>query len=146
MSSRDLTCASIGYEGRNLEDLCAALIDMGIEAVVDVRASPWSRRPEFRGQALRTALQERGIEYIHCKAAGNPFRPTKGNRRGLDECASLYEEHLMQNPHIVDELEGLVRSRWSALLCYESDRTRCHRGVLLEALKRRNPNMEIVDL
>src|SRR6185503_16787729 len=63
---------TIGYEGTTVPEFIAALNEGGVERVIDVRALPLSRRPGFSKSALRGALEEAGIEYVHLKALGTP--------------------------------------------------------------------------
>lgn len=141
-----ITCASIGYQQRRVHDLCETLAAESVEILVDVRAAAWSQRPEYRKQALKKALSEHGIDYIHCKEAGNPYRPRRGQALEFDVCARMYAEHLRSNPEVVDHVSQLVAERVAALFCYESHRDHCHRGVIFEALKKRMPGLTVLDL
>ena len=40
---------TIGYEGAVVDDLIATLRRAGVADLIDVRANPYSRRPEFIG-------------------------------------------------------------------------------------------------
>jgi len=133
-------CCGIGYEGRTLPELLAALTAAGVTRLVDVRERPSSRKPGFSKASLDRELGARGIEYVHCRAAGNPFRHAEGS------WTELYREHLAAHPEILDALEALVRGRRAALLCFEAERAECHRGQLLAGLAARNPGLEVVDL
>lgn len=137
---------NIGYQGRSLDAFCHVLADAGVEVLVDVRAAAWSQRPQFRKSALAAALQGVGIDYVHCKLAGNPFRPKAGQARALAECERLYAEHLEGHPEVIEEVASLIAKRRSALLCYEARREECHRGVLLDVLVGRQPNLRAQDL
>ncbi|MBA3393051.1 MAG: DUF488 domain-containing protein [Deltaproteobacteria bacterium] len=48
-----------------------------IDRVIDVRDLPLSRRRGFSKTPLATALTAHGIEYVHLRQAGNPFRREK---------------------------------------------------------------------
>jgi uncharacterized protein (DUF488 family) len=137
---------SIGYEKRSLAAFCDALLQGGVEVLIDVRERAWSQRPEFRKTALAGALRERGIDYVHCKRAGNPFRPRAGEVPDFDACIAAYTRHLDAHPEVLDEVQSLASNRRAALFCYEGHRTRCHRGLLFEALTRRIPGVSVVDL
>jgi len=141
-----MECLNIGYQGKSLQQFCDSLVAKGVQTLVDVRANAWSQRPEFRKRALQTALAERGIEYVHCKIAGNPHRPSKGETIEPDLCFALYAAHLESNPEILETLERIISERVSALLCYEARRDDCHRGILLTRLLGRCRSMRIVDL
>ena len=47
---------TIGYEGRQLDEFVAALLDRGVEIVFDVRENPASRKPGFSKRRLGEAL------------------------------------------------------------------------------------------
>lgn len=114
--------------------------------LLDVRAAAWSQRPQFRKTALADALDAVGIEYLHCKEAGNPFRPRQGEPRDFARCERLYVKHLSDNPEIVETLALLVEDERAALLCFEADRTQCHRGILLDHLTVLRPKLTVTDL
>ena len=127
---------SIGYEKRRIVEFCASLKEAGVEALVDVRERAWSNRPEYRKQALKRALATVGIDYIHLKEAGNPYRPRKGEVLDVEKCRRAYSEHLRQNRGILEKAWELAQARPSAFFCYESITSHCHRGVLLTRLRR----------
>lgn len=145
-SKRAMRVFSIGYQGRSLDAFRNALAEAGVRVLVDVRAAAWSQRPQFRKSALAAALKEIGIEYVHCKVAGNPFRPKPGRNRVPAECEKLYARYLENNLEVIEELASLIARKPSALLCYEARRDECHRGVLLEMLSDRQPTLRVEDL
>ena len=139
-------CGSVGYQGRSIGEFCEVLSDHGVEVLIDVRARAWSHRPEFRKTALREALQNGGIRYIHLKCAGNPFRPRKGEMRDRESCAVLFRQHLSEHPEIINRLDEAAQNRRVVLFCYEADTADCHRGVLLDALSEEYDGFASVDL
>lgn len=141
-----MDCFNVGYQGKSLPELCSKLAANAVAIVVDVREHAWSQRPEFRKEVLKNTLADFGISYFHCKIAGNPFRPRKGEKVDFDACAKLYAQHLKQTPEVLDAIEQVVGEHRAALLCYEKERSSCHRDILLAALVERNPRMKIVDL
>jgi uncharacterized protein (DUF488 family) len=137
---------SIGYQGKSLKGLCAKLADNAVEVLVDVRERAWSNRPEFRKGVLADGLNQFGIKYIHLKAAGNPFRPRTGLSVQRDLCLEHYSDHLAKIPDVVSSVASLSRIRRPALFCYEADAEECHRGVLITALIKLNPDLIVVYL
>ncbi|GAB3219384.1 hypothetical protein GCM10027447_02120 [Glycomyces halotolerans] len=128
-----------GYEGHEAEDLIARLYAAGVEIVVDVRLTPISRKRGLSKKALRQALAEVGIDYIHLRALGNP----KDNRAGFasesserDTAVSTFRMLLAEPAaaEALDEIRRLASDRRVALLCFEAEEARCHRHVILEAL------------
>jgi uncharacterized protein (DUF488 family) len=133
---------SVGYEGRSLDDFVAGLVEQGVTRLVDVRLTPISRKKGFSKTALGSALAAQGIDYEHRRELGNP----KENRAGfwgsageLDRARSHYAG-LLSRPASAEALEALAESAARevvAVLCFEADEHRCHRQVVVEALRPR---------
>ena len=128
---------TIGYEGTTVSEFIAALKRVAVERVIDVRALPLSRRPGFSKSALRAALDEAGIEYVHLKALGTPADGRAAARAGRHaELERIYAgqlelpEAMMQGAQMLE----LAREKPSALLCMERDPVQCHRTLLLDAV------------
>jgi uncharacterized protein (DUF488 family) len=128
---------TIGYEGTTVGEFLAALQKAGVERVIDVRALPLSRRPGFSKTALRGALKEAGIEYVHLKALGTPADGRTAARAGRHaDMARIYAgqlelpEAMMQSAQMLE----LAREKPSALLCMEREPAHCHRTLLLNAV------------
>jgi len=107
---------------------------------------PWSQRPEYRKQALARELNKVGIEYVHMKAAGNPFRPKRGEHKSIAQCVRDYKRHLGASPDILKAVAAMARNRRSAFLCFEAKHSECHRSVLLAALSAACSTFEIKSL
>ena len=89
------TLSTIGYEGKTIDEFLAELGDAGVELLIDVRAVAASRRPGFSKSALRAALAERGIDYLHLRALGTPKPGRDAARKGrVAEMHAIYEEQL----------------------------------------------------
>lgn len=131
---------TIGYEGRKPDEFLQTLQREGVKVVVDVRALPLSRRKGFSKTPLREALAREGIEYVHVRAAGNPFRAEKDD---IAACLRHFSQHLSNHPEVIDEVEVVVEGRKAALLCMERDSKQCHRGVLARSMVRRLPTREL---
>src|SRR5689334_7703139 len=84
---------TIGYEGRALDELIAVLAANQIDRVIDVRELPLSRRRGFSKTPLGTALVGAGIEYVHMREAGNPYRKLK-DTIPRDELLAKYKTHI----------------------------------------------------
>lgn len=137
---------TIGYERTTVPEFVASLRDAGVQWVVDVRALPLSRRPGFSKSALRAALEEAGIEYLHLKALGTPAEGRLAARAGRHaDLERIYAgqlempEAMMQSAQMLE----LAREMPSALMCMERDPTQCHRSLLLAAVA---PDAEVVHL
>ncbi|MCX7021043.1 MAG: DUF488 domain-containing protein [bacterium] len=134
---------TIGYEGASLVSFIGTLKHEGIAALLDVRRDPWSRRPDFRKRGLEPALAAADIAYRHEPRLGVPKEVRERFRDGTDPAgfagallaslrfAAWYAaEVLGKNQDLLRELSESVKSTPIALLCYEADPARCHRGLL----------------
>ncbi len=135
-----MTLFTIGYQGRTLEEFLQRLVGAGVARLVDVRAVPASRKKGFSKNGLKDALAARGIEYVHVRAAGNPYRAESG------PVLEKYTAYLKEHPEILDELEAVLDDRPAALLCMEADALDCHRLVVAKALARRRRDLQIENL
>ena len=127
-------------------EFLAALQEAGVGRVIDVRAVPNSRRPNFSKTPLRNALAEAGIDYVHLRALGTPADGRAAARAGRhDELRQIYAGQLELPEAIVESgrMLDLAAHKPSALLCYERDPAACHRTLLLAAVA---PEAEVVDL
>jgi uncharacterized protein (DUF488 family) len=120
---------TIGYEGRALDELIAILASNKIDRVIDVRELPLSRRRGFSKTPLGTALGDAGIEYVHMREAGNPYRKLK-DAIPRDELLAKYRAHIRTAPAAVANVADQVRGHRAVLLCYEADCAQCHRSLL----------------
>jgi uncharacterized protein (DUF488 family) len=131
---------SIGYEGRTVDDLVAALLAANVGVVADVRLTPLSRKPGLSKRRLAEVLNAAGIEYIHLRALGNPRDNRDPFRSGRSAAGVDRFRELIQNPDSVrslDELAEMARHHKVAVLCFERDHDRCHRQVVTEEVIRR---------
>lgn len=87
---------TIGYEGRAIDEFIAMLAAEQIERVIDVRDLPLSRRRGFSKTPLGEALRGAGIEYVHMKSAGNPYRKEK-DQIPRDELLAKYGKHIAKS-------------------------------------------------
>jgi uncharacterized protein (DUF488 family) len=140
---------TIGYEGYDHSEWMSTLAENEVEAVVDVRDVPLSRKRGFSKSQLATALECVGIEYLHLRALGNPRSYREALKHGMDfktfagEFLSLLDER--------EEALGEVLSRAQesrvCLLCFEEDPQRCHRSLVADRLSSRSGGqIEVVHL
>jgi len=120
---------TIGYEGRELDELLAILAANRVERVIDIRELPLSRRRGFSKTPLGEALRGVGIEYVHLKSAGNPYRREKDTIPRAKLLAK-YETHITKAEDVVEEVVEHARTCRAALLCYEAAPEECHRSRL----------------
>jgi uncharacterized protein (DUF488 family) len=106
-----------------------------VKRLIDVRALPLSRRPGFSKTALRLALAEQGVDYVHLKPLGTPPEGREAARRGRHaDMAAIYRGQLTLPEAIVaaEQMKELAAEVPSALLCFEREPTHCHRQVLID--------------
>lgn len=63
---------TFGYEGLDIDAFVARVQGAGVQAIVDVRELPLSRKKGFSKSALRDALRAAGLDYFHVPALGCP--------------------------------------------------------------------------
>jgi uncharacterized protein (DUF488 family) len=112
---------TIGYEGKELDEVVATLKAHAIDRLIDVRQLPLSRRRGFSKTPLGAALRAAGIEYVHLRDAGNPFRKEP-------DAIAKYRRYLPAGA--VAEVADAVHGHRAALLCFCGDYAACHRSVL----------------
>ena len=127
---------TVGYEGQTISEFIRYLCSREVEAVLDVRADPNSRKTGFSKIALAGKLNEVGIRYFAFPRLGIPafYRHRYPVR---SELLDFYERELL--PKVPDEiaLAAIVcREFRSALLCYEADPLQCHRSRLANWIER----------
>ena len=137
---------TIGYEGTTLSAFIDVLKAAGVERVLDVRALPLSRRPGFSKSALKGALKNRVLEYLHLKALGTPPEGRAAARSGrYVDLVRIYEGQLELPEAIAQaaQMMALVAEKPTALLCMERQPAHCHRTLLLNAIA---PDANIIHL
>jgi len=137
-SVRPARLITVGHGTISFDDLVQLLEGAGVEAVVDVRSAPGSRRhPQFGLHQLECSLPARGIGYRWEPDLGGfrrllPGSPNLGLRhpsfRGYaDYMASGSFERALTR--LLDE----ARSRVTAIMCAETLWWRCHRRLIADA-------------
>lgn len=137
--------ATVGYEGRSLGEVVDLLRESGITLLVDVRLTPWSRKPGFTKDQLAGALRSVGLEYRHRPVLGNPRDNRDGYRRSEPEAHEVFRSSLRRPAAraSLDQLVALAEVESIALMCFERDATTCHRSLVVEALQDRNQDIVV---
>jgi uncharacterized protein (DUF488 family) len=132
-----VTVFTIGYEKRDADDLISALRDAGVEMLADVREKPMSRKPDFRGAALRRSCEQAGIAYEGWAQLGS----TEDQRARLHATSDFttFEREfrnfaVSQRCGELDRLAERASATSVALLCYERNHDECHRSVVADLL------------
>jgi len=136
----------IGYEGLDQDGLVSRLRLRGVTTVVDVRLNPISRKRGLSKTSLGSRLASEGIDYEHVPSLGNPRENREGfaetdSREGREARARFDEILESDAAHAgLDHVLELAEAGTVALLCFEGDETRCHRELVLTALRSRLVN------
>ncbi len=140
---------TIGYERAAFADFAAELVDAGVTSVIDVRATPHSRRREFAFKHLGPELAEYGIGYESWPELGTPPEGRAAAKRG--DMAAFHRSFMDQlgTPAARAALDALLEraaGETPCLMCYERDPAHCHRSLIGERLLAEQPDLEIRDL
>lgn len=131
MSATARPTFTIGHSTHSAEAFLALLRQHGVEAVADLRSSPFSRfNPQFNRENLERRLKENGIRYV--------FLGKELGARTDDR--SCYEHGRVQYARLARTApfqSGLERVRQGAqryrivLMCAEKEPLECHRTLLV---------------
>lgn len=139
---------SVGYEGRDVDELIRMLVDEGVATVVDVRMTPISRKPGLSKTKLSAALSEAGIRYVHLKNLGNPRDNRALFRDGGASGRVRFAEVLNSKDakQALETVQELLVGGPVALLCFERDHSTCHRSMVASAISSHRERMSLVQL
>jgi uncharacterized protein (DUF488 family) len=140
---------TIGHSTRSAEEFKQILVAHRIEALVDVRSFPGSRRyPQFNKQQLAIALPENGISYYHLPELGGRRQTRKDSRNTAWKNASFrgYADHMetLEFQHGIERLVEIGGEKRAAIMCAEALWWRCHRSLISDFLKARG--VEVVHI
>jgi uncharacterized protein (DUF488 family) len=129
---------TIGHSTQSWEQFLELLVRHRIEAIGDVRSSPYSARlPQFNRELLERALTAAGIRYVFL---GDKLGARRVERECYVEGVARYDR-IARTPAFRAGLErvltGAARLRL-ALMCAEKDPLECHRTILVCRQFRRN--------
>lgn len=125
------TLYSIGHSTHAIDVLIDLLARHAVDAVADVRSSPYSRyNPQFNREPLRVVLREASISYVYL---GQELGARTDDRScyvdGKVQYDLLAETATFREG--LDRLEEGASDYLVAVLCAEKDPLTCHRGVLI---------------
>lgn len=108
--------------------------------MADIRWTPISRKPGFSKSALRQAVENVGIRYIHLHTLGSPkeLRLELKDAGNYEDFFRKYRKHLAENAFALDVLFDLLPEETPCLLCFERHPYRCHRYVVAEEIYRKS--------
>lgn len=139
---------SLGYEGRDVDELIRELKSQSVTVLVDVRLTPLSRKPGLSKKRLGDRLAAEGIAYVHAKALGNPKDNRQGFRAGDSSSLEVFQEQLatVDARHAIRHIAELMDGEVVALLCFERDHEECHRHMVADSILRELPRATLVKL
>lgn len=134
------TIWTIGHSTRAADEFNQILIAHEIEAVVDVRSFPGSRRyPQFNKSELLFALEQVGIAYFHIPELGGRRRPAPESKNTAWRNASFraYADHIDTEEFRkgIAVLLEIADGKRVAIMCAEAVWWRCHRSLIADFLK-----------
>lgn len=140
------TISTIGYSGKDINELVAELEENEVEILVDVRRSGESMyKPEFNADVLQNHFKNEEIEYVHRPKMGVPqniVTPYKDQAIGHQCFRDWYEWSIHQDDRFEEFAEFLKEAGKPALMCIEKypepegDQNHyCHRHHLAEELQ-----------
>jgi len=134
-----VTVWTIGHSTRTAEEFIDVLAAHEIEAVVDVRRFPGSRRlPQFGSAALSTSLRAAGVSYRWIESLGGRRRPDPAspNDAWENEAFRGYADHTEREEFAegLFELSMISSGLRTAIMCAELLWWRCHRRIIADVL------------
>jgi uncharacterized protein (DUF488 family) len=135
-----LTIFTIGHSTHSLDQFLALLAQHQVEALVDIRRFPGSRKhPQFNRDSLAAALQKAGVEYHWLEDLGGRRSKQRGESPNLglkNEGFRNYADYMLTREfaEAVKKLLELARLKRTALMCAEGLFWRCHRRLVSDSL------------
>jgi len=134
------TIYTIGHSTRRVEEFTGTLRAHSIQAVIDIRAFPGSRRfPHFNRQSLENVLRAEGFEYRWLEALGGRRPRTlevSPNPALRNASFRNYADHML-TPEFKKAAGDLIEiaGQWrAAIMCAERLYFRCHRMLVSDWL------------
>lgn len=123
---------TIGHSNHPIERFVALLQQHGIDAVADVRSTPYSRfNPQFSKEKLQSALTDAGIKYVFLgeELGARSKDPMCYDESGRVSYGRLASTELFRRG--LDRLLTGVKERRIAIMCAEREPLDCHRTILV---------------
>jgi len=136
---------TIGYGGRTAGEFLELLARYHIKLLVDVRTVPYSGYyADFRKDALRGKLNEKGIAYEWLKSLGGRPDDNECFVDGKLNAKRCEEREWYQ--HGIACLKALAREQRVAIMCSEKDPQNCHRSYVVGATLAKDVNFAVVHI
>lgn len=125
------TVFTVGHSTYPIEQFLALLKSHQVEAIADVRSSPYSKfNPQFNRENLKETLKASGIAYVF-------LGKELGARRAEPECYQdkrVIYDLVAKTPTFENGITRIVNGASKmriALMCAEKDPLMCHRTILV---------------
>lgn len=130
------TVFTIGYEGRNLEDLLSVMVKHDIPILVDVREIPLSRKSGFSKTPLQQFLTEHDVIYLSYRDLGSPKKLREQVKRdqNIGDFLKGFSKHLRRKKQALNEVAALLEESPICIMCYEANHEHCHRMVVADRI------------
>ena len=132
---------TVGHSNHPLERFLALLAQHGVEALVDIRRFPGSRKhPHFHRDNLATALPQSGVDYHWLETLGGRRHKQQDEspNLGLENRGFRNSADYMLTGEFregMEKLLGVARRKRTAILCAEGLFWRCHRRLVSDFLE-----------
>lgn len=139
---------TIGYEGRDIDSFLDTLIKNCIEVLVDVRGNPFSMNLSFTQKKLSEYLHRVKIAYWHIPELGidGELRKNLETPEDYKKLFEGYKESLNEKKNQLEEIVSLGGKNRIALMCFEHDKNKCHRGVIANEIEKRWSGLSVSHL
>lgn len=140
---------TIGHSTRTTSDFVLLLKQHKVEILLDIRVVPYSRfNPQYNREALSQELKKYDILYQHIEALGG-IKPTKEIMESAKSCSERsrgFGEYMktIEFKSSLHYVIGVAKSLVVALMCAESEPTKCHRRLVADALT--NEEVEVAHI
>ena len=132
MNTPQLAVFTIGHSNHPPEAFLELLRQHSVDAVADVRSSPYSRyNPDFNKNVLCGLLADARIDYIFrgMELGGRPMDPSCYDADGQVRFELLADSVLFDDG--ISRIMRAANDRRIALMCSEKDPLNCHRTLLI---------------
>ena len=131
---------TVGHSNHPLDRFLALLDQHEVEALVDIRRFPGSRKhPHFNRDNLAVALPKSGVEYRWLEALGGRRHKQRDESPNLgleNKSFRNYADYMLTDEFRegVEELLNIARKKRTAIVCAEGLFWRCHRRLVSDYL------------
>jgi uncharacterized protein (DUF488 family) len=122
---------TIGYSKHTLDSFLDAIQKNRINAVVDVRSTPYSRfKPEFNKDSINKYLKSKNINYVFLgNECGARFDDPTCYQNGKADYRAISKHRKFQEG--LNRIKTGIKKYTVALMCAERDPINCHRMILI---------------